>query len=291
MPDTFGVYDDMKVWEYLDFFARCYGLPAASRRRIVGDLLELVDLADKRDAYVVEPVARACSSGSAWPMRSSTTRRCCCSTSRRRASIRVLASSCASCSASCGRWARRSSSAATSCPSSRSCARASRSSTAAGSWPPGASPTSSVGLRSGAVLRIRVLAEGERARERRAPGSPTDPEVASARSCSMTARSRSPSEATTPGAARLLAAAVGAGLRGRQLRPGGERPRGAVPPGHRARRAADRARGGAGMTARDASSVAASGCPVRSVRVSAGSAPSASRSFAAGCAGGGRSSS
>ena len=52
MPDAFGVYDDMKVWEYLDFFARCYGLPAAARRRIIGDLLELVDLGDKRDHYV-----------------------------------------------------------------------------------------------------------------------------------------------------------------------------------------------------------------------------------------------
>jgi len=52
MPDAFGVYDDMKVWEYLDFFARCYGLPAAGRRRMIGDLLELVDLAEKRDAYV-----------------------------------------------------------------------------------------------------------------------------------------------------------------------------------------------------------------------------------------------
>ena len=52
MPDVFGVYDDMRVWEYLDFFARCYGLPAAARRRIIGDLLELVDLADKRDTYV-----------------------------------------------------------------------------------------------------------------------------------------------------------------------------------------------------------------------------------------------
>jgi len=52
MPDSFGVYDDMKVWEYLDFFARCYGIPAARRRRMIGDLLELVDLADKRDAYV-----------------------------------------------------------------------------------------------------------------------------------------------------------------------------------------------------------------------------------------------
>ena len=52
MPDTFGVYDDMRVWEYLDFFARCYGLPAAARKRIIGDLLELVDLADKRETYV-----------------------------------------------------------------------------------------------------------------------------------------------------------------------------------------------------------------------------------------------
>jgi ABC-2 type transport system ATP-binding protein len=52
MPDTFGVYDDMKVWEYLDFFGRCHGLPADRRRRAVTDLLELVDLASKRDALV-----------------------------------------------------------------------------------------------------------------------------------------------------------------------------------------------------------------------------------------------
>ena len=52
MPDSFGVYDDMKVWEYLDFFARCYGIDAPARRRMIGDLLELVDLADKREAYV-----------------------------------------------------------------------------------------------------------------------------------------------------------------------------------------------------------------------------------------------
>ncbi len=52
MPDVFGVYDDMKVWEYLDFFARCYGIPPAGRRRMIGDLLELVDLGDKREAYV-----------------------------------------------------------------------------------------------------------------------------------------------------------------------------------------------------------------------------------------------
>ncbi len=52
MPDVFGVYDDMKVWEYLDFFARCYGIPSARRRQMIGDLLDLVDLGDKRDAYV-----------------------------------------------------------------------------------------------------------------------------------------------------------------------------------------------------------------------------------------------
>ncbi len=52
MPDVFGVYDDMKVWEYLDFFGRCYGLSAAQRRRTIGDLLELVDLAERRNDYV-----------------------------------------------------------------------------------------------------------------------------------------------------------------------------------------------------------------------------------------------
>jgi ABC-2 type transport system ATP-binding protein len=52
MPDAFGVYDDMKVWEYLDFFGRCYGLGPAQRKRMIGDLLELVDLAHKRNAYV-----------------------------------------------------------------------------------------------------------------------------------------------------------------------------------------------------------------------------------------------
>ncbi len=54
MPDTFGVYDDMRVWEYLDFFGRCYGLPASRRRQMIGDLLELVDLVDKRESYVQE---------------------------------------------------------------------------------------------------------------------------------------------------------------------------------------------------------------------------------------------
>ena len=52
MPDFFGVYEDMLVWEYLDFFARCYGLPKERQRQIVDELLELVDLSEKRDNYV-----------------------------------------------------------------------------------------------------------------------------------------------------------------------------------------------------------------------------------------------
>ena len=52
MPDFFGVYDDMTVWEYLDFFAACYEIPEAQRRGLIGDLLELVDLAHRRDDQV-----------------------------------------------------------------------------------------------------------------------------------------------------------------------------------------------------------------------------------------------
>ncbi len=52
MPDFFGVYDDMKVWEYLDFFAACYEVPEAARARLIGDLLELVDLSHRRDDMV-----------------------------------------------------------------------------------------------------------------------------------------------------------------------------------------------------------------------------------------------
>ncbi len=52
MPDFFGVYDDLRVWEYLDFWARCHDLPAARRRKTVDDLLDLVDLTPKRNAFV-----------------------------------------------------------------------------------------------------------------------------------------------------------------------------------------------------------------------------------------------
>ncbi|HLF01344.1 MAG TPA: ABC transporter ATP-binding protein, partial [Anaerolineales bacterium] len=52
MPDFFGVYDDMTVWEYLDFFGACYEIPEAKRASINKDLLELVDLAHRRDDRV-----------------------------------------------------------------------------------------------------------------------------------------------------------------------------------------------------------------------------------------------
>jgi ABC-2 type transport system ATP-binding protein len=52
MPDFFGVYEDLLVWEYLDFFARCYKLEKKHRQQITAELLELVDLSEKRDAFV-----------------------------------------------------------------------------------------------------------------------------------------------------------------------------------------------------------------------------------------------
>jgi ABC-2 type transport system ATP-binding protein len=54
MPDFFGVYDDIKVWEYLDFFAASYKIPRNKRKQIIDDVLELTDLTVKRDAYVEE---------------------------------------------------------------------------------------------------------------------------------------------------------------------------------------------------------------------------------------------
>ncbi|HWI64846.1 MAG TPA: ABC transporter ATP-binding protein, partial [Symbiobacteriaceae bacterium] len=52
MPDFFGVYDDLKVTEYMEFYADCYKVPRAGRDRLIGDLLELVNLSHKTDAYV-----------------------------------------------------------------------------------------------------------------------------------------------------------------------------------------------------------------------------------------------
>lgn len=51
MPDFFGVYDDMTVIEYLEFFAAAYRIHGAARRKRCDEMLEIVDLDFKRDAY------------------------------------------------------------------------------------------------------------------------------------------------------------------------------------------------------------------------------------------------
>ena len=52
VPDFFGAYEDMVVQEYLEFFASAYNITGSQRARVVGDVLELTDLAGKRDALV-----------------------------------------------------------------------------------------------------------------------------------------------------------------------------------------------------------------------------------------------
>jgi ABC-2 type transport system ATP-binding protein len=52
MPDFFGVYPDLTSAEYLEFYAGIHGIPRQKRKRIIEDLLELVDLSNKRDELV-----------------------------------------------------------------------------------------------------------------------------------------------------------------------------------------------------------------------------------------------
>ncbi|NLP52683.1 ABC transporter ATP-binding protein [Bacillus sp. RO1] len=52
MPDFFGVYDQFKTDEYLDFYGASYGIPLEERQKLIPQLLELVNLTDKKDAYV-----------------------------------------------------------------------------------------------------------------------------------------------------------------------------------------------------------------------------------------------
>lgn len=52
MPDNFGVYDGMRVWEFLDFFAVAYRIGRTERKQIIDNVLELLDLSHKRDDFV-----------------------------------------------------------------------------------------------------------------------------------------------------------------------------------------------------------------------------------------------
>ncbi len=57
MPDSFGVYGDMTVQEYLDFFGACYQIPPGQRLSLIDDLLELVDISHRR-ADMVDTLSR-----------------------------------------------------------------------------------------------------------------------------------------------------------------------------------------------------------------------------------------
>ncbi len=52
MPDFFGAYPDLRVWEYLDFFAACYQIDDAKRPAMIDGLLDLVDLAHRKQDLV-----------------------------------------------------------------------------------------------------------------------------------------------------------------------------------------------------------------------------------------------
>ncbi len=52
MPDEYGVYDGMRVWEFLDFFGAAFGISRKDRRAVIADILVLLDLQYKRDAMV-----------------------------------------------------------------------------------------------------------------------------------------------------------------------------------------------------------------------------------------------
>ncbi len=52
MPDDFGVYQGVRVWEYLDFFAAAYRMPKLQRRRAIDDVMTLTDLIPLRDRMV-----------------------------------------------------------------------------------------------------------------------------------------------------------------------------------------------------------------------------------------------
>ena len=92
MPDFFGVYKDMEVTEYLDFFGACYKIPTAQREKTVNDVLELVGLTEKngRAHRRAEPghAAAARPGAGADPRPAS----CCCWTNRPAAWTRARAS-------------------------------------------------------------------------------------------------------------------------------------------------------------------------------------------------------
>ena len=52
LPDDFPLYDDLTVWDYLDYFARLYNLQQPRRRERINSVLELVQLTNKRNSLI-----------------------------------------------------------------------------------------------------------------------------------------------------------------------------------------------------------------------------------------------
>lgn len=52
MPDFFGVYDNLRAMEYMEFYASIYGITGQAAKKLCYDLMEIVNLTDKKDAYV-----------------------------------------------------------------------------------------------------------------------------------------------------------------------------------------------------------------------------------------------
>ncbi len=113
MPDFFGVYDDMKVIEYLEFFAAAYRIKGPDRRkrceRDAGDRRSGLQARRLRQHALPRPDAAA----GPGPRAAARSRKCCCWTNRSADSTRGPASKCGTCSGGWGRWARRLSSPAT----------------------------------------------------------------------------------------------------------------------------------------------------------------------------------
>ncbi|MEC4892749.1 MAG: ABC transporter ATP-binding protein [Oscillatoria sp. PMC 1051.18] len=52
LPDDYPLYDDLTVWDYLDYFARLYKLRQPRRRQRLYEVLELVQLSNKRNSLI-----------------------------------------------------------------------------------------------------------------------------------------------------------------------------------------------------------------------------------------------
>jgi len=107
MPDFFGVYDRLTAVEYLEFYAACHGVVRSRRRRVALELLELVDLGERRDTQV-DTLSRGLKQRLCLARALVHDPRVLLPTSRPRGSTPGPGSRCASWCGSCAGWGRRS---------------------------------------------------------------------------------------------------------------------------------------------------------------------------------------